>query len=103
MTMKVSIPNVRRWGARLTVFLSLNLLVATGLWAERMSVQVASPKIATDLKIKRSITKVKGLLVSGLSNGEFAGTASNLTRGVNKLIATDARFAGRGQYRASVR
>ena len=47
--------------------------------------EVQSPKIATDLEIKRSITKVKGLLVSGLSNGEFAGTASNMILTVNKV------------------
>lgn len=80
-----SIPNRRRWGAGLALLLVLNLFPASGWCAERMSGQVQSPKIATDLKIKRSITKVKGLLVSGLRNGEFAGSASNMILTVNKV------------------
>jgi len=75
---------------------SLALFAASGLQAQTMSGQVQSPKIATDLKLKRSISKVKGLLVSGLANGEFASTASNLVITANQVKGgggMDLRFS----------
>ena len=50
-----------------------------------MSHQVRSPNIATSLELKRSINKVKGLLVSGLGNGDFAGAASTMIITANKV------------------
>ncbi len=47
--------------------------------------EVRSPNIATSLELKRSINKVKGLLVSGMSNGDYAGAASTMVITANKI------------------
>ena len=65
-------------------------LVASGLATAAvqgadMSHKVRSPDIATKIELKRSINKVKGLLVSGLPNGDFAGIASNMIITANKV------------------
>ena len=65
----------------------LNVILVSSICAQdrALSNRVVSPDIATSIELKRSITKVKGLLVSDLGTGEHAGAASNMIITANQV------------------